>query len=327
MLNIFMSKIHVIDKTWYNKMKISKKEFWLVDVIDVVKEAFNKIPYVGIPHIGIRDIIDVLIVAYLIYILLNWIKDTRTWALFKGVVIILVVAMIAYVFQLHTLWWVISNTITVGTIALLVVFQPELRRALEQIGRGNMFAGLFAASDNEQDGITEESIEAIIKACMHMSKYKTGALIVIEQDTKLGDVERTGISLDAVLTSQLLINIFEKNTPLHDGAVIVKNNRISAATCFLPLTDNPDISMDLGTRHRAAIGISEVSDAIVIVVSEENGIISYIRNGKIKRNLDMEIMRKILTSSRKRRRMDKKAIDKKIKSGTKAIWKGRIKNE
>lgn len=295
--------------------------------MDVIKEAFDKIPYIGIPHIGLRDIIDVLVVAYLIYILLNWIKDTRTWALFKGVVIILAVASIAYVFQLHTLWWVISNTITVGTIALLVVFQPELRRALEQIGRGNMFSALISTSENEEDGITDESIEALTKACMHMSKYKTGALIVIEQDTKLGDVERTGISLDAVLTSQLLINIFEKNTPLHDGAVIVKNNRISAATCFLPLSDNPDISLELGTRHRAAIGISEVSDAVVLVVSEENGIVSYIRNGKIKRNLDTELMKKILSSTRRKRRGDKKLIDKKLKKSTKAIWKGRIKDE
>lgn len=285
--------------------------------MDVIKEAFDKIPYIGLPSIALRDIIDVLVVAYLIYIVLIWIKDTRTWALFKGVAIVLVVASAAYVLQLHTLWWVISNTITVGTFALLVVFQPELRRALEQIGRGKLFAAILSASDNEQDGMTDESVEAIGKACMHMSKYKTGALIVIEQDTRLGDVERTGISIDAVLTSQLLINIFEKNTPLHDGAVIIKNNRISAATCFLPLTDSMEVSMDLGTRHRAAIGISEVTDAIVIVVSEENGIISCVRNGKLKRGLDLELIRKILSSTPKRKRLDRK----------KAIWKGRFKDE
>lgn len=295
------------------------KGFWPVDVI---KETINKIPYIGIPHIGIRDIIDVVVVAYLIYIVLKWIKDTRTWALFKGVVVVLIVAMIAYVFQLHTLWWVISNTITFGAFTLLVVFQPELRRALEQIGRGNMFATMFSMTDNEQDGMTDDAIEGIVRASLHMSKYKTGALMVIEQETKLGDVERTGISIDGVLTSQLLINIFEKNTPLHDGAVIIKNNRVSAATCFLPLTDSMDVSLDLGTRHRAAIGISEVTDAIVIVVSEENGVISYVRNGKIRRNLDADMIRKILLSTRKKKRNEKKIRDRK-----RAIWKGRVKDE
>ena len=289
--------------------------------MDVIKEVISKIPYMGIPHIGVKDIIDVLVVAYLIYILLKWIKDTRTWALFKGVMVVLGVAIIAYVFQLHTLWWVISKTITFGAFTLLVVFQPELRRALEQIGRGNMFANMLSITDNnEQDGMSDEAIEGIIKASLHMSKYKTGALMVIEQGTKLGDVERTGISIDATLSSQLLINIFEKNTPLHDGAVIVRNNRISAATCFLPLTDSMDVSLELGTRHRAAIGISEVTDAIVIVVSEENGTISYVRNGKIRRNLDADILRKILLTTRKKKRTEKKILDAK-----RVIWKGRVK--
>ena len=289
--------------------------------MDVIKEVISKIPYIGIPHIGVKDIIDVLVVAYLIYILLKWIKDTRTWALFKGVVVVLAVAIIAYVFQLHTLWWVISKSITFGAFTLLVVFQPELRRALEQIGRGNMFAAMFNMTDNnEQDGMSDEAIEGIIRASMHMSKYKTGALMVIEQGTKLGDVERTGISIDAVLTSQLLINIFEKNTPLHDGAVIIKNNRVSAATCFLPLTDSMDVSLELGTRHRAAIGISEVTDAIVIVVSEENGTISYVRNGKIRRNLDADMLKKVLLSTRKKKRNEKKILDAK-----RVIWKGRVK--
>lgn len=291
--------------------------------MDVIKEVFDKIPYIGIPHIGIRDIIDVLVIAYLIYIVITWIKDTRTWAVFKGVVIVLSVAMIAYVFQLHTLWFVISKTITIGAMALLVVFQPELRRALEQIGRGNMFSAIISSSENnDYEGISDDSIEALIKGCMHMSKYKTGALIVMEQNTKLGDVERTGIKIDAVLTSQLLINIFEKNTPLHDGAVIIRNNRVSAATCFLPLTDSMDISLELGTRHRAAIGISEVTDAIVIVVSEETGGVSYVRNGKIKRNVDSELMKKILISTRRKKRTERKFLDRK-----KAIWKGKEKDE
>ena len=288
-----------------------------MDVDVVVREALNKIPYLGFPRIGIRDIIDIVVVAYLIYIVLAWIKGTRTWALFKGLVIVLVVATIAYLFQLHTLWWVVSNAITVGTFAILVVFQPELRRALEQIGRGKLFESLLTSSEANEDGLSNDAVEAISKASIHMSKLKTGALIVIEQETKLGDVERTGINIDAAISSQLLINIFEKNTPLHDGAVIIKNNRISAATCFLPLTDSMEISKDLGTRHRAAIGISEGTDAMVIVVSEENGIISYVRDGKIKRGLDAEIIKKILLSTRKKKRTERK----------KAIWKGWSKHE
>lgn len=285
--------------------------------MDVIKEALDKIPYLGFPNIGMRDIIDILVVAYLIYIVLAWIKDTRTWALFKGVMIVLVVASVAYLFQLHTLWWVVSNAITVGTFAILVVFQPELRRALEQIGRGKLFESLINTSDQAEDGLTDEAIEAIAKASLHMSKYKTGALIVLEQETRLGDVERTGIRIDGLISSQLLINIFEKNTPLHDGAVIIKNNRVSAATCFLPLSDSMEISKDLGTRHRAAIGISEGTDALVIVVSEENGIISCVRNGKIKRGLDAEIIKKILLSTRKKKRSERKKV----------IWKGKSKNE
>lgn len=290
--------------------------------MDALKEALDKIPYIGFPNIGIRDIIDILVVAYLLYIVLAWIKDTRTWALFKGVVIILGVASIAYVFQLHTLWWVVSNTITVGAIALLVVFQPELRRALEQIGRGKLFESILSNVGEHEDGLSNEAIEGIAKACMHMSKYKTGALIVLEQETQLGDVERTGIKIDAVISSQLLINIFEKNTPLHDGAVIIKNNRVSAATCFLPLSDSMEISKDLGTRHRAAIGISEGTDALVLVVSEENGIISCVRNGKIKRGLDAELIKKILISTKKKKRSDKKRLERR-----KVIWKGKSKHE
>lgn len=291
-------------------------------MINTLKDALNKIPYIGFPNIGIRDIIDIIVVAYLIYIVLAWVKDTRTWALFKGVIIILAVASIAYVFQLHTLWWVVSNTITVGTIALLVVFQPELRRALEQIGRGKIFESLLSNQDSQDDSLNNEAIEAIAKACVHMSKYKTGALIVLEQETHLGDVERTGIKIDATISSQLLINIFEKNTPLHDGAVIIKNNRVSAATCFLPLSDSMEISKDLGTRHRAAIGISEGTDALVLVVSEENGVISYVKDGKIKRGLDLELIKKVLQNTKRKKRVERKLLDKKT-----IIWRGRGKNE
>lgn len=294
--------------------------------MDAFKEAFDKIPYIGFPNVGIRDVVDIVVVAYLIYLVMIWIKDTRTWTLFKGVVIVLVVASIAYICQLHTLWFVISKTITVGTFALLVVFQPELRRALEQLGQGKLFESLLPSTEVPDDVLSNDSIDGIAKACVHMAKYKTGALIVIEQDSRLGDVERTGIKIDAAISSQLLINIFEKNTPLHDGAVIIKNNRVSAATCFLPLSDSMEISKDLGTRHRAAVGISECTDALVLVVSEETGIISSVRDGKIKRGLDAEIIKKILLATKKRKRSDKKRLERK-KVIKKVIWKGKSKNE
>lgn len=284
--------------------------------MDIIKETLDKIAFVNIPHIGIRDILDILLIAFLIYKVLLWIKDTRTWTLFKGVGMVLVIAVVAYLFQLHTVWWVISNTITVGAIALLVVFQPELRRALEQLGRGKFFGVMLLAQDSGMEGMSDDAIEGIAKACTHMAKFKTGALIVIEQDTKLGDVERTGIRIDAEITSQLLINIFEKNTPLHDGAVIIRNNRISAATCFLPLSDSMEISKELGTRHRAAIGVSEASDVIVLVVSEETGTISYVRNGRIRRGIDADTIKKVLLATRR-----KKAKEKKI-----GIWRGKHKD-
>lgn len=283
----------------------------------VIEEALGKISFFSIPHIGIVDIIDILVVAFLIYKLLTWIKDTRTWALLKGVVIVIVSAIAAYVFQLHTVWWIISNAITLGMIAVLVLFQPELRRALEQIGRGKFLGSIMSNDESSAIGITDETIDAIVKACGQMSKVKTGALIVLERETKLGDVERTGIPIDAVASSQLLLNIFEKNTPLHDGAVIITNNRISAATCFLPLTDSLEISKELGTRHRAAIGVSEATDAMVVVVSEETGAISFVQNGKIRRGIEVDILRRILTATKTRKKNERKI----------AIWKGKQKNE
>lgn len=285
--------------------------------MDVIGEALDKIGYLSIPRIGIRDIIDILVVAFFFYKVLMWIKDTRTWALLKGVVIIIVIAVVAFVFQLHTVLWIISNAITLGAIAVLVLFQPELRRALEQIGRGNFLGSILSTEEVNRQGLSEETVDAIVKACMQMAKVKTGALIVIEQETKLGDVERTGIRIDAVASSQLLINIFEKNTPLHDGAVIISNNRVTAATCFLPLSDSLEISKDLGTRHRAAIGVSEVTDARVVVVSEETGSISYVKNGKIKRGLGADELRRILSTHKKRKKHDIKMV----------LWKGKQKNE
>jgi diadenylate cyclase len=273
----------------------------------------------NIPSIRIGDIVDILIVAYLIYKIIIWIKDTRAWALFKGVVVIFSAAVIAYVFQLNTVWWILSNTISVGIIAVFVVFQPEFRRALEQLGRGRFFSNfmIFDEQREREESISTGTIEAIIKAVEHLADSKIGALIVIERNVKLGEYERTGIKIDALVTAQLLINIFQPNTPLHDGAVIIKNNRVSAATCYLPLTDSLEISKELGTRHRAALGISEVSDAITIVVSEETGIISVTDSGSLTRNIKGEFIRTML-KDHSSKKMDRKKL---------VLWKGRHKNE
>jgi diadenylate cyclase len=275
--------------------------------MDLLQSLFSNLSMFdyGMPSVGIIDVLDILIVAYVIYKIVFWIKETRAWVLFKGIMVILVFALVAMILHLNTILWILSNTISVGIIALLVVFQPELRKALEQLGKSRHFFDILDLN-NEESGIgnSEKTIDEIVKACEKMSAVKTGALMLLEKDVPLGDLERTGIAIDAIVTNQLIINIFEKNTPLHDGAVIIKNNRVAAATCFLPLTDSNEVSMELGTRHRAAIGASEVSDASVVIVSEETGAISLARGGVLYRNITPESLRSMLiqgTKQRKRR--------------------------
>ncbi len=263
------------------------------------------------PSIGMTDVLDILIVAYIIYKVIFWIKETRAWVLFKGILVIFALAVMAALLKLNTIIWILSNTINVGIIALLIVFQPEMRKALEQLGKGRFFS-YFTKGDNAANSkAAARTVDEMVKAVEKMGAVKTGALILMEQEVPLGDLQRTGIPIDAVVSSQLLINIFEHNTPLHDGAVIIRNNRVAAATCFLPLTDSNEISMDLGTRHRAAIGASEVSDAYVIVVSEETGKISVAKGGVLYRDLTAEQLKNMLSrqgNTGKRKR---------------AIWKGR----
>ncbi len=263
------------------------------------------------PSLGITDILDILIVAYIIYKVIFWIKETRAWVLFKGILVIFALAAVATVLKLNTILWILSNTISVGIIALIVVFQPELRKALEQLGKGRFINYFIRNNEESDDKANARTVEEIVKAAEKMGSVKTGALILIEQEVPLGDLERTGIPIDALVSSQLLINIFEHNTPLHDGAVIIRHNRVAAATCFLPLTDSNEISMELGTRHRAAIGASEVSDAYVIVVSEETGAISLARGGVLYRHLTAEQLRNMLSQTPKN---GKKKL---------SIWKGR----
>lgn len=247
----------------------------------------------GLPdvHMGFVDFVEILIISFLFYHILLWIKNTRAWNLFKGIIMILVFVLIAAIFQMNTILWLAENTLNVGIIALVIIFQPELRKALENLGNKNLLGNLFSIRSEDNVKFTDRTIDELVKASYAMGKVKTGALIVIEDDIKLDEYVRTGIDVDALVSSQLLINIFEKNTPLHDGAVIMRGDRVVSATCYLPLSDSLSLSKDLGTRHRAAVGISEVSDSLTIVVSEETGKVSMAMRGQIYHNVDAEFLR------------------------------------
>lgn len=269
------------------------------------------------PQIHVPDIIEIIIIAIVLYQVMGWFKKSRAWTLFKGIAVLALCWLVAAIFDLNTILWIFRNTISVGIIAIIIIFQPELRRALEQLGKQNFIATLFDSSSSEKrERFTTKTMNELIKAAFEMSKNKTGALIVIEQNVALGDYERTGIPIDAVVSSQLLVNIFEHNTPLHDGAVIMRNNRIVAATCYLPLSDSLEINKELGTRHRAGIGISEVSDSMTIIVSEETGDVSVAVGGELFRGLDADNLRKKLSY------IQNKSLD--VKRFR--LWKGK-KNE
>lgn len=249
----------------------------------------------SIPRFNRIDFVEIIIISLLVYNILVWVKNTRAWVLLRGIIIIVIFCLIAALFQMSTILWIVGKTLNVAVIAVVIVFQPELRRALESLGRKNFITSIFNFdSQKDQLRFSEKTVAEITKASLEMAKVKTGALIVVEQDMVLTEFERTGIMLDSLVSSQLLINIFEHNTPLHDGAVIIRGNRIVSATCYLPLSDNMGLSKDLGTRHRAAVGVSEVSDALVVVVSEETGNISAAIGGELFRNLDAENLKRKL---------------------------------
>ena len=261
----------------------------------------------SIPSVRITDIVDILCVAVVIYIIVCWIKETRAWSLFRGLLIIAIFSLLSYNLHFYTMTWIIEKTFSVGVIAFIVLFQPELRKALEQIGEGGFgsLAGILQVDDEGK--ITEKTVDEIITAAVKMSAARTGALIVIENNVPVGDIVRSGINVDAIISSQLLINIFENKTPLHDGAVIIRDNRVAAATCILPVTQS-QIGLDLGTRHRAAVGASEVSDAYILVVSEETGAVSIATEGKLRRNLTeaqakAKLMELVETKSSARRKL------------------------
>ncbi|WP_312459012.1 diadenylate cyclase CdaA [Proteiniclasticum sp.] len=241
-------------------------------------------------NMNISSVIDILIVAYLIYRAYKLIIETRAELLLRGIVLILLLIPISYIFNLTMVYTIISKTFTIGVLTLVIIFQPEIRRILEHLGR-SAFSDRRVLRDAD---ILTKVVNEIVEAVDNLSESKTGALIVIEQDTGLGDISETGTKIDAVVSTALLENIFVPNTPLHDGATIIRGARISSSGCVLPLTTNKDISKSLGTRHRAALGLSEVSDALVLIVSEETGTISLALNGKLVRNYDKERLQKIL---------------------------------
>lgn len=270
------------------------------------------------PEIRVTDAIEVLILTFLIYQLMVWIKNTKAWMLLKGIVVLAVFILIAAIFKMHTILYIAKNSVAVMATAAIVVFQPELRRALEKLGERQFLSSMVPFEANrEKTRFSEETRESIIEAAYAMGKVKTGALIVVEQAIRLTEYESTGIQMDCLVSSQVLINIFEHNTPLHDGAIIVRGDRIVSATCYLPLSDNMNISKALGTRHRAALGMSEVSDALIVVVSEETGAVSVARGGQLYRNISEKELREKLTGIQ-----DKKTETNKLT----ALWKGRRKH-
>lgn len=253
------------------------------NIINSLDAFFGDYFGINFPNVQITDIVEIIIIAFFIYQLLIWVQNTRTWMLFRGLLVVVAFFILAALFQMSTILWLGEKLLNVALIMVIVVFQPELRKALEDLGRRRLFTFLanLGVGKSISKRFEDKTINDTVMACFEMGAVKTGALIVVENQMRLDEVERTGITLDAVLTRQLLINIFEKNTPLHDGAIIVRGDRIVAATCYLPLSENMNLSKALGTRHRAALGISEVCDALTIVVSEETGRVSIAQNGHL----------------------------------------------
>ena len=269
------------------------------------------------------DIVEILLIAVFVYQFMLWIRNTRAYSLLKGILIVLVFTFIAYLLEMNTILWLVYNAGGYAITAILIIFQPELRKALEELGHKKIGSTLrpFDSNKKEETGrFSDRTVNEIVRASFEMGAVKTGALIVIEEDTILNEFIRTGINLDSLISSQLLINIFEHNTPLHDGAVIVRGDRIVAATCYLPLSDNLELNKNLGTRHRAGVGISEVSDSLTIIVSEETGRVSVANRGRLQVGVTKEELREILKVEQNNVKQEK------LKNKRK-FWKGLMKNE
>lgn len=274
----------------------------------------------SLPHVAWIDVIEILLIAVLVYQFMLWVRNTRAYSLLKGILVVLLFTFIAYLLDMSTILWLVYNAGGYAITAVLVIFQPELRKALEELGHKKIMSTILPFDSGRKDEtgrFSDRTLNEIVRASYEMGEVKTGALIVIEEETILNEYARTGIYLDSLLSSQLLINIFEHNTPLHDGAVVVRGDRIVAATCYLPLSDNMELNKNLGTRHRAGVGISEVSDSLTIIVSEETGRVSVAQHGNLKVGVDRDELKEIL----------KKEQNSHIEKQKHKIWKGWVKNE
>ena len=296
----------------------------MMQYVERLKDYLNRFKTYSM-NMDFGDILEIVIIAILVYYILAWMKTTRAWALLKGLVVIGSFMLIAVFMEMKTILWIGEKVLGFAVTALIIVLQPELRKALEELGNKNLFSDFtgklpFDTRKRAGDGIlSDKSINEIAKACVEMGRVRTGALIVIEQTESLREYARTGIDIDALVTSQLLINIFEKNTPLHDGAVIITGDRVSSATCYLPLSDSLTLSKDLGTRHRAGVGISEVTDSVTVIVSEETGKISLAYAGDLLTDLSQERLKSLI------RQIVMKEPEEQPKEKAKLPWKGRSK--
>lgn len=279
----------------------------------VLKEFVSESWY--FPQIRVVDAVEILIITFLFYQIILWIKNTKAWMLLRGILVVALFILVAAVFKMYTILWIAQNSLPVMATAVVIIFQPELRRALEKLGEKQFVPNMVALDKRGKDNVrfSQKTIDGIVEASFAMGAVKTGALIVVEQAIMLTEYESTGIALDCIVSPQVLINIFEHNTPLHDGAIIVRGDRIVSATCYLPLSDNMGISKELGTRHRAAVGMSEVSDALIVTVSEETGYVSVAMVGQLVRNVTPEYLKKRLES------ISKKSVE---IGRLKKIWKG-----
>lgn len=275
---------------------------------------------IRLPYFTWSDIVEILLIAFFVYEFMLWIRNTRAYSLLKGILIVLAFIFIAFLLKMNTILWLVTNMAGYAITAVLIIFQPELRKALEELGHKKIVSSIipFDSGNKEEDGyFSDKTINEIVRASFEMGAVKTGALIVIEEETILNEYARTGIYLDSLVSSQLLINIFEHNTPLHDGAVVIRGNRVAAATCYLPLSDNMSINKALGTRHRAAVGVSETTDSLTIVVSEETGRVSVAEGGMLRSVPTAEALRNILSGLMK---------EEPVSSNRFKIWKGRLIN-
>lgn len=290
--------------------------------MEAIKNFFTYyLPWMTLPSLSIRatDVVEIILLSFLVYKVMLWIRETRAWTLLKGILLLGVFVAVAYILQMDTIKFLVTKGTDLALMAAVIIFQPELRRAMEQLGEKKVLSSIvpFDTSKNVSERMSDRTVNELVKASIEMGKAKTGALIVLEQNENLAEYERTGIPIDAQITSQLLINIFEHNTPLHDGAVLVRENRIVSATCYLPLSDNMVLSKELGTRHRAGVGVSEATDSLTIIISEETGQISYAYQGELTRGVSGEELKKRLVV------FQNKTVDaKKFR-----LWKGRAKYE